>query len=302
MELGRSGSEPDISVVVPSYNKPDYLVFCLRSIQQQTLTNWECIVVDDCSPMGYKIKAAVEGMADPRFRLIRHEVNRGLAAARNTGVRHAKAPLVIWIDEDDLMVPECLETLRKAQVLTGATIICPQAQFFGGTNSRKQVCSPSRETILKTMLMIPGCFLVQKEVFYKIGEFDEHPIIKHGREDHEWWIRAVFADAEIHVCTQVLHLIRKPITKEDEVRSLDMGAMSVELQIYKYIIGKHIEKYQAHPSAKLHVVKKAIRRQIYCQERMRMAARLRISADVFKVLGLQGSKIAMKVLLFPERV
>lgn len=46
------GPHPTVSVIVPSYNKPEYLPECLRSIQEQTFTEWECIVVDDGSPRG----------------------------------------------------------------------------------------------------------------------------------------------------------------------------------------------------------------------------------------------------------
>jgi glycosyltransferase involved in cell wall biosynthesis len=91
-------TRPTVSVVVPAYNVEKYLRVCLDSILAQSLTDFEVIVVNDGSTD--QTQAICESYCDPRIRLINQQ-NRGLAAARNTGIRHARAKLVAFLDSDD---------------------------------------------------------------------------------------------------------------------------------------------------------------------------------------------------------
>src|SRR6478609_294572 len=78
---------PRLSIVVPIYNVERYLVECLDSIAAQTFTDFECVMVDDGSKDGSAALAEAYAAQDSRFRLVR-QVNKGLGAARNTGIRH----------------------------------------------------------------------------------------------------------------------------------------------------------------------------------------------------------------------
>lgn len=185
---------PKISVIVPSYNKPQYLPECLQSIQAQTFTNWECIVVDDCSPRGDEIRAAVEGMGDARFRLVRHHVNRGPAASRNTGVRCAEGKIVVFVDEDDRIMPEYLAT--TVPILCGegdGLFVCTTLQRFGNETRLKQVGVRSlAEDVLCRGVMPPaGGLVLWKRDFLRIGGFDESEVFRIGHEDTDFWLRAV---------------------------------------------------------------------------------------------------------------
>ncbi len=99
---------PEVSVVVPSYNSGHFLEWTLASIAAQTVKNFECIVVDDCSTDD-SITQAKKHFSDPRFRLIRHKMNVGLSGARNTGLRAARGEFVAFLDADDLMMKNSLE-------------------------------------------------------------------------------------------------------------------------------------------------------------------------------------------------
>lgn len=99
---------PEVSVVVPSYNSGHFLEWTLASIAAQTFKNFECIVVDDCSTDD-SIAKAKKHFSDPRFRLIRHKMNVGLSGARNTGLRAARGEFVAFLDADDLMMRNSLE-------------------------------------------------------------------------------------------------------------------------------------------------------------------------------------------------
>lgn len=85
-------NNPLVSVIVPVYNVEQYLDECLNSIRQQTYRNLEIIVVEDCSTDN-SLNTFIKHSEDPRVKLIQHEKNSGLSAARNTGIDAAKGGL-----------------------------------------------------------------------------------------------------------------------------------------------------------------------------------------------------------------
>jgi len=239
---------PKVSVIVPSYNKPEYLPECLRSVQAQTFTDWECIVVNDGSPRGDEIRAAVAAMNDPRFRLVEHEINRGLAAARNTGVREASSELVICVDEDDWIRDDCLEKLLFHFEHGCPDIVCPQGWMVGARPRARGCRLASIEEILVHQTFLPAGFLLRKSAWQEVGGWDEHPILARGREDTEWWIRVVRHGFRIRVIEEPLYLYRAAQTADDAARSLDMNARRDEVELRKYIIRKHGDLYAKYPS------------------------------------------------------
>src|SRR5688572_28062706 len=98
-----SAGTPAVSVVIPVYNRPDAVRRAIQSVLGQTDQDFEIIVVDDGSTEA--VAAAVASIPDRRVRLIRHDRNRGGSAARNTGIRASKAPLVAFLDSDDEWMP-----------------------------------------------------------------------------------------------------------------------------------------------------------------------------------------------------
>ena len=103
---GHSGTGLDVNIVVPCYERPELLDACLDSLRR-TAPDARIIVVDDASP-----SAAVGAVARSHgATLVRHEANRGPAAARNTGLREAHSALVVFIDADCVAMPGWLSTV-----------------------------------------------------------------------------------------------------------------------------------------------------------------------------------------------
>ncbi|NKF51715.1 glycosyltransferase family 2 protein [Shewanella sp. WXL01] len=100
-----------ISVVMPVYNVEKFVKQAIISVLEQTLTDFELLIVNDCATDNSL--SICESFSDPRIRIINHPVNRGLAAARNTGIRHAIGRYVAFIDSDDLWHPTKLEKHAK---------------------------------------------------------------------------------------------------------------------------------------------------------------------------------------------
>ncbi|AFZ58640.1 glycosyltransferase family 2 protein [Anabaena cylindrica FACHB-243] len=97
---------PKISVIIPVYNSEKTVAETLESVLAQTYGNLEIIIVDDGATD--KSIEICRQFKDKRIKII-HQQNRGLAGARNTGIRHAKGEFLAFVDSDDLWLPEKLE-------------------------------------------------------------------------------------------------------------------------------------------------------------------------------------------------
>ncbi|WP_345265742.1 glycosyltransferase family 2 protein [Nocardioides nanhaiensis] len=112
---GRSRRAPLVSVVVPVYRVERYLASCLDTVLASTHANLDVVVVDDGSPDASGEIAEEFARRDPRVRVV-HTENRGLGAARNEGVRHARGEYLAFADSDDLVPPAAYEVmLRQAR-------------------------------------------------------------------------------------------------------------------------------------------------------------------------------------------
>lgn len=102
--------DPRVSIIVPVYNVEKYLPECLDSVQKQNYVNWEVLLVDDGSTDGSGRICDEYAARDPRFRVI-HQANAGAANAKNTGLDHVSGAYVTFLDSDDWVEPDWLETL-----------------------------------------------------------------------------------------------------------------------------------------------------------------------------------------------
>jgi glycosyltransferase involved in cell wall biosynthesis len=98
---------PAVTAVIPLYQTERYIAEALDSVLAQTFQDWEAIVVDDGSHDCGPDIARRYALRDERIRVVRQE-NRGLAGARNTGIRHARGSFIALLDADDLWMPEKL--------------------------------------------------------------------------------------------------------------------------------------------------------------------------------------------------
>jgi succinoglycan biosynthesis protein ExoO len=111
-----------VSVITPAYKAARYIGQAIESVQAQTLTDWEMIIVDDASPD--ETAAVVERyLDDPRIKLIRSERNRGECGARNLALEAAQGEWVAPLDADDWFAPQRLERLWQIAQEKGAILV-----------------------------------------------------------------------------------------------------------------------------------------------------------------------------------
>ena len=146
---------PRISVVVTCYNCRDYIGDAIRSVARQTLRDFECVIVDDCSTDDSvaAIESTLNELRDVRFRLVRLEKNVGQTGATRQGLKQTGAPFVCFLDSDDLWNEDFLErhlaahmnetyavgfTACNARLIDGGgTLIAGTVYWFG--HDRAQV-------------------------------------------------------------------------------------------------------------------------------------------------------------------
>ena len=108
---GTGPEQPAVTVVMPTYNRAELIAESIRSVQAQTLTDWELVIVNDGGSR--EVEATVEPfLADPRIRYA-YAKHGGLSSARNVGMALARGDYICQLDDDDIYYPEHLETLHN---------------------------------------------------------------------------------------------------------------------------------------------------------------------------------------------
>ncbi|MBR0473360.1 MAG: glycosyltransferase family 2 protein [Methanosphaera sp.] len=102
-----------ISIIIPTYNIENYLSECLTSILSQSFTNFEVIIIDDCSSDSTKCLIEYFMKKDYRIRLFENEHNVGPGISRNRGIEYARGKYVMFVDGDDWLDVDCLDKLFK---------------------------------------------------------------------------------------------------------------------------------------------------------------------------------------------
>ncbi|MDE6571173.1 MAG: glycosyltransferase family 2 protein [Alphaproteobacteria bacterium] len=117
---------PNISLIIPNYNNGRYLDDCLKSVLNQTVTDWECIIIDDGSDDDSRAIIEKYCRRDKRFKSV-YQSRRGVSAARNVGMDMAAGQWISFLDADDMLLPAAFEimlhgaSMRNADIVEGGT-------------------------------------------------------------------------------------------------------------------------------------------------------------------------------------
>lgn len=153
-----------VSIIVPVYNVSAYIDNCIASIMKQTYQDIECIIVNDASTDDSisKCERMIGGYKGSiKFSIIHHKYNRGISAARNTGLDAASGIYVFYIDSDDEMSPNCIEALVSLAIKDKSIEIVQ-----GGFVKVHYKDSLDKSTIYKNRQIKQSCyeFTTNKEV------------------------------------------------------------------------------------------------------------------------------------------
>lgn len=178
---------PFFSIIIPSYNRAHIILDAIQSVQQQTFTNWECIIVDDGSTDN--TREVLQNILDTRIRYI-YQDNAERSAARNNGARNAIGEYLIFLDSDDSFLSNHLEILYNRIIGNNK----PHAMYFVHanlvTNSHSiQYPFPKPERDIFSYLLlnpiIPTRVCIHSTIFNTI-QYDEDVVIV---EDLLLWLK-----------------------------------------------------------------------------------------------------------------
>ncbi len=163
---------PFFSVIMCTYNRADLLPRAIASLQAQTETDWELIVVDDASTDATLHLVSASAAADTRIRYVRREVNGGTAAARNTGMSVAQGLFLTFLDSDDAYAPDHLAT-RKQMLLDHSEIhLLHGGVLVIGDPWVIDKDDPSRRVHIDDCV-VGGTFVIRADVAAHLGPFQE---------------------------------------------------------------------------------------------------------------------------------
>jgi glycosyltransferase involved in cell wall biosynthesis len=184
---------PTASVIIPSYNRAHIVGQAILSVLNQTYQDFEIIIVDDGSTDN--TESVVNNFNDFRIRYIRHEVNRGASAARNSGIWAARSECIGFLDSDDEWLTEKLaKQIFKLQSSEDKVALVYTGEILvenGVENPLKRKKRSISGNVFERLLQsdfIGTCssVMVRASAIKKIGGFDEQLI---SREDWDLWLR-----------------------------------------------------------------------------------------------------------------
>lgn len=239
---------PQISVVIPTYNRANLLSRSIQSVLNQTYEDFEIIVVDDASSDG--TEEIIKHFDDQRIKYIRHEENRGAAAARNTGIRYSRSNYIGFLDDDDEWAPvklerqiQHLEKHCQADVVYTGMSVCDseRGKIFG-------ILLPEKSGSIFSDLLVDNCVgttssvLMRKECLENENLFDEE---MPSCQDWDMWLnlsRFCVFDFVKEPLT-IYHIHKKRISTSDEAvllgRKMIFEKYKEEIISNSSVSGKH---------------------------------------------------------------
>ncbi len=274
-----------ITVIIPTYNRAGRLKFAMKSVLNQTYTNFELIIVDDGSKDN--TKEVIETFNDNRIKYIWQEHSGLPAVARNTGLKNANGEYIAFLDSDDIWFHNKLKrqieiiTQKKKVLLiaTNAIIFNNKFHYIGNTNNQKDKFV-SYDKLLDYNIIVNSTVLFKKLIIDKIGYLDDNPLAV-GIEDFDYWLRILeYRNNSIFITKEILCYYRK------EESSLLRSISPIKSYLrHKYISSKH-KKYK--------------------EEVLIERAKLSLKKKI--LLNLEGKKISifkvlkLKYLYFDEKI
>ena len=199
------------SIIVPCYNVQDTLKETIQSILKQDFNNYEIVAVDDGSfdktsqiLNNYKIKNNIKVIT---------QSNKGLGAARNTGIKASDGIYICLLDADDLWLPNKLTKVyeiiknKKYSLISNDEIILGNKYLFYLRNNPPRSLS---NLLISGNTLSPSAITIKKEIFDKVGLFKEGKQFL-GVEDWDFWIRLIDSGEKIRHLPEPLGIYRRDI-------------------------------------------------------------------------------------------
>lgn len=196
-----------VSIIMPSYNTAQYIEKTIKSVLDQTYTNWELIIVDDCSTDNTD-EVVKNYLTDKRIKYLKNEQNSGAAVSRNRALREAKGQWIAFLDSDDLWMPEKLEKQICFMKEKGYFFSYTDYEEINAEGNRTGTFVTGPKKITKMGMYNycwPGCLTVMYDAT-KVGLIQISDIKKNN--DYAMWLK-VCKKADCYLLDECLGQYRK---------------------------------------------------------------------------------------------
>jgi glycosyltransferase involved in cell wall biosynthesis len=191
--------KPVVSIIIPTFNRAEYVGQTVRSVFGQTFAGYEVIVVDDGSTDNTK-EVLLSFKGEPNFRY-HYQQNSGRSTARNQGFTLAQGDFILFLDSDDLLFPDALAQLYGTAQSSGAGMVVGQVQFSNEQMEKLWLLKPGLETpreggltyqslITGRYFLLPGAVLLRRECLQRVAGFDR---TLEPCEDYDFYLRVALS-------------------------------------------------------------------------------------------------------------
>ena len=205
-------SAPAVTIIVPCYNGAAYVRETLLSVIGQTISNWECIVIDDGSTDNSAEE--IKSIEDDRIKYI-YQPNKGLSEARNTGLKHARGEFVQLLDADDTLFPTKLEKQLaflshhpEYDLVAGGFVRIDEQGNHLFTSQLPEGEIELRDILLENRWMV-ATPLFRRNISERVGLFE--PGLR-AAEDWDYWCRIALTGGRCYMRNEALNTYRKTET------------------------------------------------------------------------------------------
>lgn len=229
---------PRAAVVIPCHNHARYLPEAVAGVLAQREPRWELVIVDDGSPDDTAAVAESLIAANPgRAISLLRQTNRGLAAARNAGIRATAAPYVVALDADDVLEPEFLAaTAAVLDARPEVGFVYTQVRRFGAEATLHRPEPYDLGRLRNHCTLLPAT-LIRRVAWASVGGFSESPALR-GYEDWEHWVALGAAGWQGE-------LVERPLLRYRRAEgSMVTGAQRRDLELRAAIIARHATLYE----------------------------------------------------------
>lgn len=230
--------KPRISIIIPCYNGEKHIRETLNCLLEQTIEDWECIIVNDGS-VDHSIDILKEyAKKDIRFHYIDKE-NEGPSVARNTGIKASSGKYILPLDADDLIDPTYVEKAITylEQHPNTKMVYCICETFNGDKRGDFVMEKYSYEVMIwKNMLFNAGVF--RRSDFDKTDGYN--PNMRRGNEDWDFWISLLKPEDEVYQIPEKLFFYRK------EGGSRHDGTYNITNELNRQMILNHLDVYNKY--------------------------------------------------------
>ena len=221
-----------VSIIMPAYNCERFIAEAIQSVQAQTYTSWELIIVDDCSTDHTRTIIDQFAHKDKRIIFLKNEKNSGAAAARNKAIETASGRYMAFLDGDDVWMPTKLEKQLEFMISNNYVFTCTDYLKIDEQSKKLDEIVPALDANYHEMLKrCPG----NSTVIYDSNTLGKFTVPEmRNREDYVMWLNVIKKAGTLHGIHELLSCHR--------IGMQSLSSNKFRLVKYHWIIYRNIER------------------------------------------------------------